>query len=137
MQMVKLAVKDHPQLKASDIEFSLPVPSYTVNTLRHLRNTYPGYSFKVIMGSDNLAGFDKWKEYEEILQYHELLVYYRFGYDSGIMESHPNVRQFEAPILHISATFVRDLIQQNAPITFLVPGEVERYIKENGCFENL
>jgi nicotinate-nucleotide adenylyltransferase len=135
--MVELAVSRHPQLKACDVEFSLPVPSYTVNTLQHLRTAYPSHNFNVIMGSDNLAGFNKWKDYEEILQHHQLLVYYRFGFESGIIENHPNVRLFEAPILHISATFVRDLIQQKAPISFLVPAEVEEYIKENKCFEGL
>lgn len=137
LEMVEMAVADKPWLKATDVEFSLPLPSYTENTLRHLRTTYPTHNFKIIMGSDNLASFNKWKAYEEILQHHQLLVYYRFGHRNEELEQHPNVLLYDAPVLHISATYVRDLIHQKAPISFLVPSKVEEYIKNNRCFEGL
>lgn len=135
LQMVKLAIGSKPYLKASDVEFGLPLPSYTVDTLRHLRSTYPQHVFKIIMGSDNLASFNKWKDFEEILAHHQLLVYHRFGYRSDEMEKHPNIIFYDAPVLHISATYVRDLIGQKAPIGYLVTPEVEEYIAANKCFE--
>jgi nicotinate-nucleotide adenylyltransferase len=137
LQMVRLAINKKPFLKASDVEFSLPLPSYTVYTLRHLRTTHPNYNFKIIMGSDNLASFNKWMDFEEILQHHQLLVYHRFGHRNIEMENHPNIVFYDAPVLHISATYVRDLIQQKAPISYLVPPEVEEYIADNNCFEGL
>jgi len=135
LQMVQMAVEGKPWLKASDVEFSLPLPSYTENTLRYLRNTHPSHNFKIIMGSDNLASFHKWKDFEEILQHHQLLVYYRFGHRNDELEKHPNVLLYDAPVLHISATYVRDLIHQKAPISYLVPPQVEEYISANHCFE--
>lgn len=135
LEMVRLAIAGKKYLKASDVEFSLPLPSYTFNTLRHLRNIRPDDNFKVIMGSDNLANFEQWKEYGEILDNHQLLVYYRFGHHHPALENHPNILMFDAPVLHISATYVRDLIQQKAPISYLVTKEVEEYIAVNNCFE--
>jgi nicotinate-nucleotide adenylyltransferase len=135
LQMVKLAIGNKGYLKVSDVEFGLPLPSYTVDTLRHLRSSNPQHIFKIIMGSDNLASFNKWKDFEEILEHHQLLVYHRFGYRSDEMEKHPNIIFYDAPVLHISATYVRDLIGQKAPIGYLVTPEVEEYIAANKCFE--
>lgn len=135
LEMLQLAVKDKPEIETCDVEFSLPTPSYTAKTLRHLRQQHPEANFKIIMGSDNLASFHKWDAYEEILEHHQLLVYYRFGYRNEELEKHTNVLVYDAPVLHISATYVRDLIQQKAPISFLVPKEVEDYIKVHRCFE--
>lgn len=137
LEMVKLAVKNKPEIDASDVEFALPTPSFTAKTLRHLRSARPNDNFKIIMGSDNLAQFHKWDAYEEILEHHQLLVYYRFGFRNDELEKHPNVLVYDAPVLHISATYVRDLIQQKAPISYLVPTEVESYIKANNCFAGL
>lgn len=137
LDMVQLALENQPDMEASDVEFSLPTPSFTAKTLRHLRKQYPKDNFKVIMGSDNLATFEKWEAYEEILEHHQLLVYYRFGHKNDKLENHPNVLVYDAPVLHISATYVRDLIQQKAPISFLVPKNVEGYIKEHNCFEGI
>lgn len=137
LDMVKLALQDQPNMEANDVEFSLPTPSFTAKTLRHLRKQQPNDNFKVIMGSDNLATFEKWEAYEEILEHHQLLVYYRFGHKNIVLEKHPNVLVYDAPVLHISATYVRDLIQQKAPISFLVPQTVEDYIKEHNCFEGI
>ena len=137
LEMVELAIKNKPAIEASDVEFSLPTPSFTAKTLRHLRSKHPNDNFKVIMGSDNLATFEKWEAYEEILEHHQLLVYYRFGHKNNVLEKHPNVLVYDAPVLHISATYVRDLIQQKAPISYLVPQEVEDYITTNNCFQRL
>lgn len=135
LAIVKLATAHTPTLKPSDVEFLLPRPSFTVSTLRHLRATHPDRNFKIIMGSDNLVLFDQWKDYEEILHHHQLLVYRRFGHYHEEFEKHPNVIMYDAPVLHISATYIRDLIQQKAPISFLVTREVEEYIAQNRCFE--
>lgn len=136
LDMVELALENQPNIEASDIEFSLPTPSFTAKTLRHLRKQHPNDNFKVIMGSDNLATFEKWEAYEEILEQHQLLVYYRFGHKNIVLEKHPNVIVYDAPVLHISATYVRDLIQQKAPINFLVPEVVEDYIQKHNCFQS-
>jgi len=138
LKMVELAIKNKPAIEASNVEFSLPTPSYTANTLRYLRKTYPNDNFKIIMGSDNLATFEKWKSYEEILEHHQLLVYYRLGYRNENLEKHPNVVLYDdVPVLNISATYVRDLIQQKSPISFLVLQEVEDFIKANHCFADM
>lgn len=137
LAMVQLAIANKPYLKTCDVEFSLPLPSYTENTLRYLRNSYPQNNFKIIMGSDNLELFNKWKNYEEILEHHQLLVYYRFGHRNESLEKHPNTVLYDAPVLHISATYIRDLIQQQAPIDYLVTPEVKEYIRQNQCFNGI
>lgn len=134
LRMVQIAIAGNAKLKASDVEFSLPIPSYSVDTLEYLRKSHPERDFDIIMGSDNLAAFHKWKNYEEILKHHRLLVYRRFGHQNDVLEKHAKVTLYDAPVLHISATFIRDLIYQRAPITYLVTHEVEDYIIKNNLF---
>jgi len=113
-----------------DIEFSLSKPSFTIHTLHHLKENHPDREFILIMGSDNLAGLHKWKGFEEIITGFSLFVYHREGFDNQYLKARKNVRVFDAPVLNISATFIREVLQANKSIRYLVPEEVEAYINE-------
>lgn len=130
LQLVHLAIEDHPKMRASNIEFSLPVPSYTVNTLAHLKEKYPEHLFSIILGSDNLLNFHKWKNHEEILKHHELLVYPRPGFTENPYANRPNVIITEAPVMDISSTFIRNAIHNKKDVRFFVHPKVWEYIDE-------
>ncbi len=111
LHLVRLAIDDNPQLEVSNIEFGLPKPSYTVDTLAHLSEKYPAREFALIMGGDNLGSLHQWKNHELILQNHDIYVYKRPSYDLGDLATHPRVRLCEAPLLDISATYIRECIR--------------------------
>src|ERR1700746_733155 len=111
LTMVRLAVEEHPHLKASNIEFKLSQPSYTINTLVHLKEKYPQRAFSLIMGMDNLATFDKWKNYEQILKNYNLYVYPRIRLESSKFSDHPKVHLTNAPAIEISSSFIRKAIK--------------------------
>lgn len=137
LEMVHLATQDYTKLKPSDIEFGLPQPNYTVNTLVHLEEKYPDYHFVLVMGEDNLQSFKKWKNYEVILQNQELLVYPRV-YAQKItpeLATHPKVKMIDAPIMEISSTFIRKAIKEKKNIKPLLPKEVWEYIDKMGFYE--
>jgi nicotinate-nucleotide adenylyltransferase len=127
--MVKAAVADNYKLEVTDVEFHLPKPSYTIHTLTHLREKYPAKEFKVIIGEDNLENFSKWKNYEQILEHYGLYVYPRPHVTNSEIKRHPNVTMVEAPLLDISATYIRNCIKSNKSIRYLVPEEVEQMIR--------
>ena len=102
LHMVNLAIDDNMVLKSSNIEFKLPKPSYTIDTLTHLKEKYPQHEFVLIMGGDNLATLHKWKNYEMLLNNHKIFVYQRPDYELGEIASHENVQLFEAPLMQIS-----------------------------------
>jgi len=130
LQLVKCAIADNTKFKASDIEFKLPQPSYTINTLAHLYEKYPQHQFVLIMGADNLENFHKWKNHEEILKQSELYVYPRPNHDGGALKTHNKVRLIDAPIIEISSTFIREAIKNKKDVRYFVPEEVWNYIKE-------
>jgi nicotinate-nucleotide adenylyltransferase len=132
--MVRAAVYDHYKIEASDIEFHLPKPSYTIHTLVHLAEKYPEKQFKVIMGEDNLTNFVKWKNHERILEDYGLYVYPRPGAQPSNLKTHPNVKMVEAPVLDISATFIRKCVRNNQSIKFMVPDAVEEMIRTKGFY---
>lgn len=132
LEMVKLAIADNARLKACDVEFGLAKPSYTVQTMRHLSIEHTDRDFFIIMGSDNLASFKQWKDYAFLLEHYRFLVYYRAGFEQMELMDHPNVRISEAPVLHISATFIRERLQTGTSIRYLVLPDVERYIFQHG-----
>ncbi len=134
LHMVFLAIGDNPMLRPSDIEFSLPKPSYTVDTLAHLTDKYPHHTFTLIMGGDNLASLHKWKNYEVILQNHEILVYKRPDYDLGDLQYHARITVVEAPLMEISSSFIRESIQQDKSVQYLVPDEVWKYLDANPIY---
>jgi len=126
--MVKAAIADHYKLEASDVEFNLPKPSYTIHTLAYLTQKFPGKEFKVIIGEDNLDNFAKWKNHEQILEQFGLYVYPRPHVTNSELKRHPNVKIIEAPLLDISATYIRNCIKNNKSIRYLVPESVEQMI---------
>ncbi|WP_234736106.1 nicotinate (nicotinamide) nucleotide adenylyltransferase [Tellurirhabdus bombi] len=128
LDMVERAITDNSRLKVSDIEFSMPKPSYTIDTLIRLSEKYPQHQFKLIMGGDNLAQFPNWKNHDKILEYYGLYVYPRPNSEPSPLEQHPQVKSIEAPLLDISATFIREAIKTNRSIRYLVPDVVEEMI---------
>ncbi|MCA0431492.1 MAG: nicotinate-nucleotide adenylyltransferase [Bacteroidetes bacterium] len=135
LHLVELAINNHPKMRSSNIEFSLPQPSYTVNTLAHLKEKYPTYNFSLILGEDNLENFNKWKNYEYILENHKLLVYPRPGSIKSIFHTHKNVKLLDAPLIEISSTFIRNAIKANKDIRFFVPEKVWEEINASGFYK--
>ena len=132
--MVRAAVYDHYKLEASDIEFHLPKPSYTIHTLVHLREKHPDKQFKVIMGEDNLTNFVKWRNHEMILEDYGLYVYPRPGAQPSELKQHPNVKMVDAPLLDISATFIRNCVRKHQSVRYMVPDAVEEMIRTRGFY---
>ncbi|MBQ4822073.1 nicotinate (nicotinamide) nucleotide adenylyltransferase [Aquimarina sp. MMG016] len=131
-EMVYRATDSYAKLKPSDIEFKLPQPNYTVNTLAHLQEKYPNDQFNLIMGEDNLKSFHKWKNYEVILENHHIYVYPRIseGKTEAQFKDHPKIHRVDAPIMEISSTFIRKAIAEEKNIRPLLPKEVWEYIDE-------
>lgn len=130
LYLVKLAIAEDPRFKASDIEFQLPRPSYTIDTLTYLSEKFPQHRFSVVMGSDSLENIGRWKNQEQLLRNYDLIVYRRPGFEV----KHPasdRIRLTTAPMLDISATFIREELKAGHSIRYLVPGPIYDYIKEN------
>lgn len=139
LDMVERAIYDNYNLRASDVEFHMPRPSYTVDTLAYLRDKYPQHNFQLIIGEDNLRSFPKWKNHQVILDEFGLYVYPRpkaGGEDRKQEEvrKHPHVKMVNLPLLDISATFIRNCVRRNKSIRYLVPDAVERYIREKKLY---
>jgi nicotinate-nucleotide adenylyltransferase len=130
LHLVRLAIGENTLLKAADIEFSLPKPSYTVDTLAHLSEKYPQHEFALIMGGDNLATLHRWKNYEQLLRGYDLYVYKRPTYEIGNLATHPRVHLFDAPMMEISATYIRQCLQNDKSVQFLLPDAVFKYLSE-------
>ena len=130
LHMVNLAIGDHLKLKSSNIEFSLSQPSYTINTLAHLKEKFPQHRFSLIMGEDNLKSFTKWKNYEEILNNYKLFVYPRPNSESGDLKHHKNVIMTEAPLMEISSSMIRKAIKAKKDLYSFVPAAVWEYLDE-------
>jgi nicotinate-nucleotide adenylyltransferase len=135
LHMVNLAIGETNKLKSSNIEFGLTQPSYTINTLAHLKEKYPQHQFSLIMGEDNLESFKKWKNYEEILKNHKLYVYPRPDSNSGDLEVHPNVILTAAPLMEISSTMIRQAIKDKKDVSFFVPQAVWQYLDEMSFYK--
>lgn len=137
LAMVRIAVEDYPKLKASTIEFDLPQPNYTINTLAHLEEKYPDPQFCLILGEDNLKSFPKWKNFEVILERHELYVYPRIssGKIPEVLTNHPKIHQVAAPIMEISSTFIRKAIQEQKNIRPMLPHQVWKYLDEMNFYK--
>jgi len=137
LEMVYLATKDFPKIKPSDIEFKLPQPNYTVNTLVHLHEKYPNHEFSLIMGEDNLKTLHKWKNYEVLLDHYEIYVYPRISSEEENTKliSHPKIHIIDAPIVEISSTFIRNNIKEGKNIQPLLPPKVWEYIDHNNFYK--
>jgi len=137
LAMVRIAVEDYSKLQASDVEFSLSQPNYTVNTLAYLEEKYPQYQFSLIMGEDNLKNFHKWKNFEVILENYSLYVYPRISENIQIerFENHPKIYRIDAPIIEISATAIRKAIKDKKEVRPLLPCEVWHYLDEMNFYK--
>lgn len=146
LALVKTAIDDNIHLRASDIEFSLSKPSYTVETLAHLKEKYPQHDFALIMGEDNLRTLHKWKNYEVILNKHKIFVYPRpFTLEELTNKTtaaktqiaqHPNIVMTESPVMQISSTHIRQLVKSEKSIQYLVVESVRKYIEEMNFYRN-
>ncbi|MGQ1910504.1 nicotinate (nicotinamide) nucleotide adenylyltransferase [Marinifilum sp. RC60d5] len=135
LELVNRSIENYPKLKASNIEFSLPKPSYTIDTLTYLKEKYLQYNFSLIMGSDNLKSFSKWKNYELILQNHDLYVYPRPGFKDHEIELKGNIHLIDAPLMEISSSFIRKAIKDKKELPFFMPGAAYQYLKEMHFYE--
>lgn len=133
LALVQLAIDDEPGLKASDIEFRLPRPSFTADTLAYLQEKYPQHEFSIIMGSDSFQNLLKWKNPDYILQHHTIYVYKRPGFDIQPPEN-GHVIILDAPLLQISATHIRNNVRIGQSIRYLVPDKVKEEIEKNGYY---
>jgi nicotinate-nucleotide adenylyltransferase len=133
LHMVHLATEDFPKIKPSDIEFKLPQPNYTINTLVHLQEKHPNYEFSLIMGEDNLNSLHKWKNYEAILQHHHIYVYPRLhsGEINTQFENHPKIHKINAPVVQLSSTFIRENIKNDKNVIPMLPHKVWEYVEHN------
>ncbi|MDY7396169.1 nicotinate (nicotinamide) nucleotide adenylyltransferase [Aureibaculum sp. 2210JD6-5] len=137
-QLVQIATDDYPKLKPSTIEFDLPQPNYTINTLVHLAENYPQHQFNLIMGEDNLVSFHKWKNYEVILEGYSIYVYPRIYKDKKPetqFDNHPKIHKVDAPIMEISSTFIRKAIADKKNIQPLLPCKVWQYVDEMNFYK--
>lgn len=132
--MVRAAIHDNYNLEVSDVEFNMPKPSYTVDTLAYLADRHPEHSFRLIIGSDNLTSFHKWKNHQVILENHGLYVYLRPGNEHHALLDNANVKLVKAPLLDISATFIRKAVRAGKPVRYLVPDAVEELIRGKGFY---
>lgn len=137
LELVFQATEDFPKIKPSDIEFKLQQPNYTVHTLAHLQEKFPQHEFALIMGEDNLKSLHKWKNYEVILENHDIYVYPRISVEptNPQFENHPKIQVIDAPVVEISSTFIRDCIKNKKNIRPLLPEKVWAYIDHNNLYK--
>lgn len=130
LDMVQLALKNYPKMRASNVEFSLPKPSYTIDTLTYLHEKFPDVSFSLIMGEDNLKGLPKWKNSEVLIQNHQIIVYPRVFEDRNDEDfvQHENIEKINAPIIELSATEIRNMIKEGKNVRPMLPPEVFEYL---------
>ena len=129
LQIIRAEIEDNSNLEVSDIEFDMPKPSYTIDTLVRLKEKYPENDYSIIMGSDNLQNFHKWKNYEQILEDYSVYVYPRPGYE--ISGSHKNIHVIEGvPQMEISSSFIRKAIKEGKDISYLMPEKAWIYTDE-------
>lgn len=134
--LLQKAIEGDYRLKALDIEFSLPRPSYTVHTLTYLKEKYQHHSFSIIMGSDSFQNLDKWKNPELIIDNHRIIVYKRPGFEVN-NKLNARVTIMDAPLLEISSTHIRELVKSGKSIKYLVPLGVEEEILASGFFRKI
>lgn len=135
LHLVNLAIEGNDKFFASDVEFSLPSPSYTINTLNYLSQTYPQKEVSLIMGQDNLVNFHKWKDWQKILSAYNIYVYPRKECSSSTLQKHEHIHLLNSPLIDISATYIRELIKKGEDIRSLVPERVCKEIEEKNLYK--
>ncbi len=138
LDMVQAAVKNYPKMRASNVEFSLPKPSYTIDTLTYLHEKYPDVSFALIMGEDNLKGLKKWKNSETLVNNHQIIIYPRvLNADEKQTETleHENISKIDAPIIELSATKIREMLKEGKNVRPMLPPEVFDYLDGSSFYK--
>lgn len=133
--MVEMAIKNYPKMKVSDVEFAMPKPSYTIDTLAYLHEKFPQHRFSLIMGEDNLAGLSKWKNHETLVKNHKIIVYPRIFGNEEMGYFHPNIQKINAPIIELSSTEIRKMIKDHKNVRPMLPLEVYEYIDKMGFYK--
>ncbi|PQJ11020.1 nicotinic acid mononucleotide adenylyltransferase [Flavipsychrobacter stenotrophus] len=130
LHLVNIAIEGNPKFRASSVEFQLPKPSYTIDTLAYLTEKFPLEKFSVIMGADSFQNIHRWKNFEQLVERHSFIVYNRPGFE--IEDTYgANIKKLEAPLLQISSTYIRRQIKDKKSIKYIVPPAVEQYIIDN------
>jgi nicotinate-nucleotide adenylyltransferase len=135
LMLVKTAIEDDPEFGVSDIEFKMPKPSYTIDTLTWLGEKHPDYEFVLIAGTDILGSFHKWKNYHVLLEYYKIYIYKRPGFDAGKYRNHSSITFFDAPQVEISSRFIRAAIAEGKDVRYMVPPKVWEYMREMHFYE--
>lgn len=143
LALVRIAIEDNSKLKVSNVEFGMPQPSYTVDTLAYLSEKYPEYHFRLILGQDNLRSLHKWKNIDQIVAEYELLVYPRAFVESEMGKEKRQVKEYpgaqiihlEGPVMNISASFIRKAIRSGRDVRYMLTEPVEKYIREMHFYE--
>ena len=137
LDMLMLAIQNQPRLKVSDIEFVMPIPSYSIDTLHKLSSQFPENQFTLVIGSDNALVFDQWKNYETLLKEYPVLVYPRSGYDfAEVADKYPQMQLLSTPYLNISSTQIRESIANKKDVTQWLHPLVHQFIVENNLYQN-
>jgi nicotinate-nucleotide adenylyltransferase len=135
LAMTELVASKCDNVITSGFEFTLPKPSYTVDTLKALREKFPLHEFVLVIGADNWQNFEKWKDWQEILDKHNILVYPRMGSEIVIPDDLCNkVEKLDSPIIEISSTYIREQLKKGKNMNFFLPKDVYRYILENNLY---
>ena len=136
LELVSLAIKSNPKLQVSSIEFDLPTPNYTIQTLKKIKAYYPKDNFVLILGEDNLSSFDKWKDYSNILSDYELYVYPRRNNEAipKNLQEHPKIKRSNAPQIEISSSEIRKRIQKGEDVSKLIPKLSWSYLKKKSFY---
>ena len=132
-ELVEAAIAGYPKFRASDFEFSLPQPTYTIDTLRALDRTYPDRQFHFIMGADNWAFIKRWKESDVLISSYPILIYPRKGYEIILPANFPDIRAVEAPLMEVSSTFIRPSLKDGKDVRFFLP----EAIRNHKCLSNI
>lgn len=135
-EMLELAISDDKRFKVCDIEFSMPKPSYTIDTLNLLSKSYPETDFYLICGMDNMPEFHNWKDYQSILDNYNILVYPRKNYNESEILNHKSVHLINAPEIEISSTFIRKSVAQNKDVRYFMPEKSYNFMKDNAFYRN-
>jgi nicotinate-nucleotide adenylyltransferase len=133
LHLVNLAIEYDTRFRASNIEFKLPKPSYTIDTLTYLKEKHPEHEFILLMGSDNLISLHKWKNYETLLANYQIYVYKRLNANPEFKNK--NVKIFDVPLLNISASFIRQCIREKKSVRYLLPESVYNYVTEMNYYK--
>lgn len=134
LHLIQSAIEGENKLRVSNIEFKLPKPSYTIDTLAYLKEKHPEHEFSIIMGSDSFSNLHKWKNYEQIIKSHTIYIFIRPGFDATNNIA-AKIEILNPPLLHISSTHIRELIKSKKSFRYLVPDIVKEEIERNGYYK--